>query len=123
TTIPSRRRTAVQQHTFRGGGGASADRASCHLDRQNLLATGYALGVSGAGFECGPLLPCRRGPFDCTPDLTETASLLRRNGRLLSGQTAFVGEVLRGRRAPEWTHPRRGSGSALALETTSRVRL
>src|SRR5580704_5757763 len=88
TSVSSGWRVAVQQRALGGGRDASVAREWHILEGQNLFAAGHAVGLSGAGLECGPFVPRCRRPLDCSSHFARTKSVLCRNRCLLSGQKA-----------------------------------
>jgi|GEM_PF-2241208 len=59
-----------------------------YLDRIYSPLVVHAVGFSGAGVECGPVLPRRGRPLDCASYFAETEALFCRDRRLLPGQKA-----------------------------------
>jgi hypothetical protein len=64
TVVSSGREFTIHQCTVRGSGQANVDSVQGVLDRQNLFAAGHLVGLSGAGLECGLVLPGRCRTLD-----------------------------------------------------------
>src|SRR5262245_60940110 len=114
TAVPSGRRPAVHRRPHRGGHRTSARRRH-RLAGPYLLSAGHAVGLPGAGLECGPLLPRRRRPADRPPPGAGAGPVLRTDRRLLPGPPAPARVVLRRRGLLRRPRPGRAGPAPLAV--------